>query len=90
MMGFWDGSGISWTICKQSTSRSRQITTPTPHQLGRMPFLMANQQYQSTEGRRHLVHMTLGSYPHHTHCLSCEVRTASLSMSESADNISTR
>ena len=24
-------SGISWTICKQSALRSRQITTPTPH-----------------------------------------------------------
>jgi len=33
MMGFSfsDGSGISWTICKQSAPRSRQITTPTPH-----------------------------------------------------------
>jgi len=30
-VGFWDGSGISWTICKQSALRSRQITTPTPH-----------------------------------------------------------
>jgi len=30
--GFWDGSGISWTICKQSAPRSRQVTTPTvPH-----------------------------------------------------------
>ena len=28
-MEFWDGSGISWTICKQSAPRSRQITTPT-------------------------------------------------------------
>jgi len=34
-MGFWDGSGISWTICKQSAPRSRQITTPTPHHLMR-------------------------------------------------------
>jgi len=25
------GSGISWTICKQSAPRCRQITTPTPH-----------------------------------------------------------
>ena len=25
-------SGISWIICKQSASRSRQITAPTPHQ----------------------------------------------------------
>jgi len=32
MMGFWDGSGISWTIGKESAPRSRQITTPTPHQ----------------------------------------------------------
>jgi len=53
MMGFWDGSGISWTICKQSAPRSRQITTPTPHHsmfTGRMPFLTPNQQRQSTEG----------------------------------------
>jgi len=52
-MGFWDGSGISWTICKQSAPRSRQITTPTSHHstfAGRMLFLMPNQQCQSTEG----------------------------------------
>jgi len=30
-MGFWDSSGISWIICKQSAPRSRQTTTPTPH-----------------------------------------------------------
>ena len=33
-------SGISWTICKQSAPRSRQITMPTPHHsifTGRMP-----------------------------------------------------
>jgi len=38
-----DGSGISWTICKQSAPRSRQITTPTPHHsifAGWMFFLM--------------------------------------------------
>ena len=29
--GVWDGSGISWIICKQSGPRSRQITTPTCH-----------------------------------------------------------
>ena len=33
MMGFWDGSGISWTICKQSAPRSRQITTPNTSSL---------------------------------------------------------
>ena len=31
MAGFWDGSGISWTICKQSAPGSRQIATPIPH-----------------------------------------------------------
>jgi len=42
MMGFGDGSGISWIICKQSASGSRQITTPTPDHLiftGLMLFL---------------------------------------------------
>ena len=29
--GFWNSSGISWTICKQSAPCSRQTTTPTPH-----------------------------------------------------------
>jgi len=33
MMGFWDGSGFSWTICKQPAPHSRQTTTPTPDQL---------------------------------------------------------
>ena len=44
------GSGISWAICK-SAPRSRQITTPVPHHsffTGRMPFLLPNQQRQST------------------------------------------
>ena len=30
-MGFWDDSGISWTICEQPVHRTRQITTATPH-----------------------------------------------------------
>ena len=45
-------SGISLAICK-SASRSRQTTTPAPHHsvfTGRMPFLLPNQQRQSTEG----------------------------------------
>jgi len=53
IMGFRDGSGISWTICKQSAPCSWQITTPTPHHsifTGRMLFLTPNQQCQSTEG----------------------------------------
>ena len=52
-LGLWDGSGINWTICKQSAPRSRQITTPTPHHLilaGRTLFLAPNQQSQNTEG----------------------------------------
>ena len=56
MMGFGDGSGISWTTCKQSAPRSRQIITPTPtpHRsifTGRMLFLTPNQHCQSTEGK---------------------------------------
>jgi len=50
IMGFWDGSGISWTICKQSPPPSRQITTPTPHHsifTGRILFLTPNQQCQA-------------------------------------------
>jgi len=47
-------SGISWTICKQSAPRSKQITTSTPrHSIftGRMLFLVPNQQCESTEGK---------------------------------------
>jgi len=47
------GSGISWTICKSFAPRSRQVTTPVPHNsvfAGRMPFLSPSQQYQSIEG----------------------------------------
>jgi len=50
MIGFGDGSGISWTICKQSAPCSRQITTPTPHHwifTGQMLFPMLNQQCES-------------------------------------------
>ena len=46
------GSGISWATWK-SAPRSRQITMPAPHHsvfTGRMPFLLPNQQRQSTEG----------------------------------------
>ena len=41
-----DGSGISWTACKQTSPCSRQITTSTPHHsifTGRMLFLTPNQ-----------------------------------------------
>jgi len=54
MTGFWDGSGISWTICKQSAPRSRQKTTPTPHRsffTGRPDALPgAKKQRQNSEG----------------------------------------
>ena len=53
MMAIWDGSGISWTICKQSAPCSRQITTSTPNLsvfTGWMLFLTPNQRCQSTEG----------------------------------------
>ena len=52
LWGFEDGSGISWTICKQCAPCSWQITTPAPHHsifTGRMLFLMPNQQCQSTK-----------------------------------------
>jgi len=58
-MEFWDGSGISWTICKQSAPHSRQITASTHHCSifrGQMLFLTPNQQCQSTEGTDTYVH----------------------------------
>ena len=58
------GSGISWAVCK-SARRSRQITTPATHHsvfTGRMPFLLPNQQRQSTEGRDKS-NTILGQYP---------------------------
>ena len=53
MAGVLRRSGISWTICKQSAPRSRQITTPALHHLvfHRPDALPTpNQQCQSTEG----------------------------------------
>jgi len=52
--GIFGCSGISWTICKQSAPRSRQITTPTPcHSIstGWILSLTPNQQGQSTEDK---------------------------------------
>jgi len=57
-MGFRDGSGISWTIFKQSAPHCRQITRPTHHHsifTDWMLFLMPNQQCQSTEGNQHTI-----------------------------------
>ena len=52
-MGFLGRNGISWTICKQSAPRSKQITTPTLHHsifYKPDPLSGAHQQCQSTEG----------------------------------------
>jgi len=54
MMGLCDGSGVSWTVRKQSAPRSRQITKQ--HLIiqfftGRMLFLTPNEKCQSTEDR---------------------------------------
>ena len=46
MMAFWDGSDISWTICKQFAPQSRQIATPTPHH---RPDALADTQPNSVE-----------------------------------------
>jgi len=50
------GSGISWAIYK-SAPCPRQITMAAPHHsvfTGQMPFLLPNQQHQSTEGTMHI------------------------------------
>ena len=49
MMGFWDDSDISWTICKQSAPRSRQTSTPTLN-FYRPDALPDAQLCQSTDG----------------------------------------
>jgi len=49
-MGFWDGSGISWTVCKQPAHLSRQITTPTPRHSIFTGRMLSKQQCQSSEG----------------------------------------
>ena len=54
-MGFWDGSGISWTVCKQPAPRSRQTTTPTPHHsvfAVRMLFLTNSVEALKAHGER--------------------------------------
>jgi len=68
---FWMQCGISWTICKQSAPRSRQIITPTPHHsifTGRMFFLAPNQQCQSTERNKPQMTDML--------CIACGSRSA--------------
>ena len=45
MMWFWDGTGTSRTICKQSAPHSTQITTPTPnHSILYKPDALPNAQ----------------------------------------------
>ena len=53
-LNIFTDNGISWTICKQSASRSRQITTSTPHHsifTGRILFQTPKQQCQSTKAQ---------------------------------------
>jgi len=52
VMGFLDGSGIRWTMRKQSAPRYRQITTDKFPIIftGQMLFLTPNQQYQKLLG----------------------------------------
>jgi len=56
--GGWGCGGISWTICKQSAPRCRQITTPAPHHsifTGQMLFLSTVSKHWSNE----YLHITL-------------------------------
>ena len=65
-MGFWDGSGISWTISKQSAPRSRQITTTTPHQsifTGQMLFLFPTNSVKALKANFTMTWLT----NHHSH-----------------------
>jgi len=57
------GSGISWAICK-SAPCSRETTTPALHHsvfTGQMPFLLSNQQRQSTEGTEVIIRKAMNA-----------------------------
>jgi len=89
MMGFWDGSGISGTLCKQSAARSRQITTPTPHHsifTGRMPFMLPNQQCQITEGNNTHTHPFNGPLSGTTRVSRYEIGKTNLDITEARDS----
>jgi len=52
-MGFWDGSGITWTIMqtiRTSLQTDNHTNTSSLIFSGRMLFLTPNQRCQSTEG----------------------------------------
>ena len=69
-------SCISWTICKHSEPRSRQITTATPHCsifTCQMHFLTPNLQCQSTEGLNHCKH-SIATQCTGTACILCICR----------------
>ena len=78
MMGFWDGSGISWTICKQSAPRSRHITTPAPHHsifTGWMLFLMSPNHTVSKHWRQRCSNMNCRQLHRawcHLRCSRCD------------------
>ena len=47
-----NGSGISWAICYCTLTQTQPYQHPTTRLFtGQMPFMLPNQQHQSTEGR---------------------------------------
>ena len=71
---WWDGSGISWTICKSFAPRSRQITTPVSHHSAfyRPDALPAAQQTASKHWSITLLMFNIGSRPSdHYFCSLC-------------------
>ena len=62
MMGSWDGSGISWTICKQyvfctSLQTDNHTNTSSLNFYRPMLFLTSNQQRQGTKGKATIMEM---------------------------------
>jgi len=55
MVRFWGGSGISWTICKQSVSCSRQIITPMCRHHHSICFALPDAQPTASKHWRHWV-----------------------------------
>jgi len=92
MTEFWYGSSISWTICKQSASHSRQTTTSTPHQsifTDQVLFLMLNQQCQSTHTHKHThthTHPFNGPFSGTTRVSRYQKRKTNLDFTEARDS----
>jgi len=65
IMGFWDGSGISWTICKQSAYWS----TPTPYQsIFYRPHALPDAQPTESKYWRHYWTLSIIHYPLYSSC----------------------